>query len=91
MTSLDAGLVFSPRHLSLPSDSSSLTDALRQAGSNSTLGLSDTGKILSSALSDSYLPSIGLDDSHQVGKGFGRWLMRSTCHSLCVCVWWLAY
>ena len=68
MNSLDPSVVFSPRHLSLPSDSSSLTDAIRQASSNSTLGLGDTGKIISSALSDSYLPNIGLDESQQVGK-----------------------
>ena len=51
--------VFSPRHTSLPSESASFNDISELMKSNS-LGLGDTGRMISSALSDSFLP--GLDD-----------------------------
>ena len=57
MTSLDAGLSGSgPRHLSFPSD------GCGNEGGGEVLGLADTGKMIS-ALSDSYLPGVGMDDS----------------------------
>ena len=63
MMSLDPpGQGLSPRHLSLPGDSyNDIADMMRHAAEN-TLGLGDTGRMISSALSDGYLPGIGLDD-----------------------------
>ena len=52
--------VFSPRHTSLPSESASFNDISELMKSNS-LGLGDTGRMISSALSDSFLP--GMDDT----------------------------
>lgn len=48
-----------PRHLSYASDTSTELDIVR----NDALSLGDTGKMISNALSDSFLPSVGIDDS----------------------------
>ena len=67
--SLDPHNLISPRHLSLPTEPTSssyndLTEFMKQ--SHDTLGLGDTGRMISSALSDGYLPNIGLDDTPKV-------------------------
>ena len=67
MDSLDLGPALSPRHLSLPSDSNSGNDISEMMRSNErTLGLGDTGRMISNALSDSFLPGIGIDDTPHV-------------------------
>lgn len=76
LVSLDPNNVMSPRHLSLPSETSNsyndVSDFVRHA---TELGLGDTGRIISSALSDGYLPNIGMDDTPKV------------CIYVCVCVY----
>ena len=48
------------RHLSFPSEDSTGIDLVR---SNDVLGLADTGRMISNALSDSFLSAIGMDDT----------------------------
>ena len=64
MPSLDIS-TGSPRHLSFPSDGTNDIGSLMRPSDN-VLGLADTGKMISSALSDSFLPGIGMEDGSHV-------------------------
>ena len=68
MASLDPAVavaMVSPRHLSLPSDANNSYNEVSDFVKHE-LGLSDTGRMISSALSDGYLPGIGMDDTPKV-------------------------
>ena len=66
MASLDPTVnMSSPRHLSLPSDANNSYNEVNEFVKNE-LGLGDTGRMISSALSDGYLPGIGMDDTSKV-------------------------